>query len=97
MMNFLYKVNTISNQSKTFFYETCQVFDAQDIGAGQVKQSLSLEPVSKCSILSKVKKSENFNRRNTLSISRIALKLHFVQNLSLTQRLDKRGRFELAL
>jgi len=31
------------------------------------------EPVSKCSILFKVKKGENFNRRNTLSISRIKI------------------------
>jgi len=31
------------------------------------------EPVSKCSILSKVKKGENFNWRNTLSISRIKI------------------------
>jgi hypothetical protein len=30
-----------------------------------------LEPVSKCSILSKVKEGENFNHRNTLSILRI--------------------------
>jgi len=30
---------------------------------------------------------------NTLSISRIKLKLHYVQNLSLTQKLGKRGRF----
>jgi len=33
------------------------------------------------------------NHRNTSSILRIALKLHFVQNLSLTQKLGKRGRF----
>jgi len=41
----------------------------------------------------KFKEDENFNRRNTLSILRIKLKLHFVQNLSLTQKLGKRGRF----
>jgi len=38
-------------------------------------------PVSKCSILSKVKEGENFNHKNTCSISRIELKLHFVQNV----------------
>jgi hypothetical protein len=31
--------------------------------------------------LSKVKEGENFNHRHTLSISRIELKLHFVQNV----------------
>ena len=30
---------------------------------------------------------------NTLSISRIKLKLHFVHNLRLTQKLDKKGSF----
>jgi len=34
------------------------------------------EAVSKCSILFEIKEGENFNHRNTLSISRIALKLH---------------------
>jgi hypothetical protein len=34
---------------------------------------LSEEPVSKCSILFKVKKCENFNRRNILNISRIKI------------------------
>jgi hypothetical protein len=36
---------------------------------------------------------EDFNQRNTCSISRIVLTLHFVRNLSLTQELGKRGRF----
>jgi len=31
------------------------------------------EAVSKCSILSKIKEGENFNHRNTLSISRIKI------------------------
>jgi hypothetical protein len=50
--------------------------------------------------LFKFKEGENFNHPDeigtgihTLSILRIALKLHFVQNLSLTQKLGKRGRF----
>ncbi len=49
----------------------------------------------------KFKEGENFNHRNTLSILRIALKLHFVQNVesdtgTLVKRqryLGKRGRF----
>ncbi|UCD89232.1 MAG: hypothetical protein JSW04_12515, partial [Desulfobacterales bacterium] len=36
---------------------------------------------------------EDFNHRHTLRISRIALKRHFVQNLSLTQKLGKREHF----
>jgi len=36
------------------------------------------ETFEKCSILFKVKEGENFNHRNTLSILRIALKLHCV-------------------
>jgi hypothetical protein len=51
------------------------------------------ETFEKCSILFKAKEGENFNHRNTWSISRIALKLHCVQNLSLTPGLSKRGRF----
>ena len=47
-----------------------------------------IEAVSKCSIFPKVKGGEGFNRRNTLSISRIKI-------LNLTQRLGKRGRFEI--
>jgi len=47
-----------------------------------------IEAVSKCSILSKAKEGEDFNRRNTLSISRIKI-------LSLTQKLGKKGRFEI--
>ncbi|MEE8480345.1 MAG: hypothetical protein V3T59_03800, partial [Desulfobacterales bacterium] len=62
---------------------------------------LKFETFEKCSILFKFKAGENFNHRNTLSILRIALKLHFVQNVepvdksrsSGTQKLGKRGRF----
>jgi len=52
-----------------------------------------IKTFEKCSILFKAKEGENFNHRNTLSISRIELKLHFVQNLRLTPGLGKRGRF----
>ncbi len=49
----------------------------------------------------KFKEGENFNHRNTLSILRIALKPHFVQNVEpnagtlvkLQRYLGKRGRF----
>ena len=51
------------------------------------------ETLEKCSILFKFKEGENFKCRNTLSILRIALKLHSVQNLRLTPKLGKRGRF----
>jgi len=60
-----------------------------------------METFEKCSILFKFKEGENFNHRNTSSILRIALKLHFVQNVepdtgTLVKRqryLGKRGRF----
>jgi hypothetical protein len=52
-----------------------------------------IETFEKCSISLKFKEGENFNHRNTLSISRIALKLDFVQNLSLTLKLGERGCF----
>ena len=62
------------------------------------------EAFEKCSILLKAKKGENFNHRNTLSILRIALKLHFVPKFepveakrrsrsSGTPGLGKRGRY----
>ena len=44
----------------------------------------------------KFKEGENFNHRNTLSILRIALKLHFVQNVEPDippMAGGKRGRF----
>jgi hypothetical protein len=34
---------------------------------------MAIEAVSKCSILFKIKEGENFNHRNTLSISRIKI------------------------
>jgi hypothetical protein len=51
------------------------------------------EPVSKCSILSKVKEGENFNHRHTWSISRIELKLHFVQNVEPDAEIGEKGTF----
>ncbi len=39
------------------------------------------ETFEKCQFLLEFKEDDNFNRRNTLSISRIELKLHFVQNV----------------
>jgi hypothetical protein len=59
--------------------------------------------VSKCSILPKVKKGENFNHRHTLRISRInppncggGLKVEPVvkSRVSGMQRLGKKGHFE---
>jgi len=40
---------------------------------GQVKIPMAPETFEKCSILVKFKEGENFNRRNTLSISRIEI------------------------
>jgi len=37
------------------------------------ENSISIEVVSKCSILSKVKEDENYNRRNTQRIARIII------------------------
>jgi len=68
---------------------------------GQDRNYKLFESVSKCSILSKVKKGENFNRRNTLSISRIALKLHCVPKFEPDAEIGQisadfeRGRFEI--
>ena len=44
------------------------------------------ETFEKYSILFKFKEGENFNHRNTLSISRIKLKLHFVHNVETDPR-----------
>jgi len=41
----------------------------------------------------KFKAGENFNRRNTLSILRIALKLHFVQNVEPNTEIGQKGVF----
>ncbi len=41
----------------------------------------------------KFKEGENFNRRNTLSILRIVLKLHFVQNVESDTEIGQKGAF----
>ena len=41
----------------------------------------------------KFKAGENFNHRNTLSILRIALKLHFVQNVEPNAEIGQKGAF----
>jgi hypothetical protein len=51
------------------------------------------ETFEKCSILFKFKEGENFNHRNTLSILRIALKLHFVQNVEPDTEIGQKGAF----
>jgi len=51
------------------------------------------ETFEKCSILFKFKAGENFNHRNTLSILRIALKLHFVQNVEPNAEIGQKGAF----
>jgi len=43
--------------------------------------------------LFKFKKGENFNHRNTLSISRIKLKLHFVHNVETDEEIGQKGAF----
>jgi hypothetical protein len=43
--------------------------------------------------LFKAKEGENFNHRNTLSISRIELKLHFVQNVEPDAGIEQKGAF----
>ncbi len=43
--------------------------------------------------LFKFKEGENFNHRNTLSILRIALKLHFVQNVEPNTEIGQKGAF----
>ncbi len=55
------------------------------------------ETVAKCSILFKFKEGEDFNRRNTLSISRIELKLHFVQNVESDAEIGQKGAFSKGL
>ncbi len=52
-----------------------------------------IETFEKCSILFKFKEDENFNHRNTLSILRIALKLHFVQNVESDTEIGQKGAF----
>ncbi len=41
----------------------------------------------------KFKEGENFNHRNKLSILRIALKLHFVQNVEPDTEIGQKGAF----
>ena len=55
--------------------------------------SQSNETFEKCSILFKAKAGENFNHRNTLSISRIELKLHSVQNVEPNAGIGEKGAF----
>jgi len=43
--------------------------------------------------LFKFKKDEDFNHRHTLSISRIELKLHFVQNAESDAEFGEKGTF----
>jgi len=43
--------------------------------------------------LFKFKKDEDFNHRHTLSISRIELKLHFVQNVKPDTEIGQKGAF----
>jgi hypothetical protein len=43
--------------------------------------------------LFKFKAGKNFNHRNTLSILRIALKLHFVQNVEPNEEIGQKGVF----
>jgi hypothetical protein len=52
-----------------------------------------METFEKWSVLPKFKAGENLNRRNTWSILRMSATLHFVSDLSPTQRLGKRGGF----
>ncbi len=51
------------------------------------------ETFEKYSILFKFKEGENFNHRNTLSISRIKLKLHFVHNVETDAEIGQKGAF----
>jgi hypothetical protein len=59
----------------------------------QKKKITIAEIFEKCSILFKCKAGENFNHRNTLSILRIALKLHFVQNVEPNAEIGQKGAF----
>ena len=52
-----------------------------------------IETVEKCSFLFKFKEGKNFNQRNTSSISRIKLKLHFVHNVEADAGIGLKGAF----
>jgi hypothetical protein len=75
-------------------------------GSQQTKRAFSAfrETFEKCSISFKFKEDENFNHpsticrtygagRNTWSILRIALKLHFVQNVESDTEIGRKGAF----
>ena len=75
-------------------------------GSQQAKRAFSAykETFEKCPISFKFKEDENFNHpsticrtygagRNTWSISRIALKLHFVQNFDSDAEIGRKGAF----
>jgi len=51
------------------------------------------ETFEKCSILFEYKEGENFNRRNILNISRIALKLHSVPKFEPDAVIGQKGTF----
>jgi hypothetical protein len=51
------------------------------------------EAFEKCSMLFKFKEGENFNHRNTLSILRIKLKLHCVQNVEPDTEIGQKRAF----
>ncbi len=51
------------------------------------------EIFEKCSIVFKAKAGEIFNRRNTFRISRMELKLHFVQNVEPNAGIGQKGTF----
>jgi hypothetical protein len=55
--------------------------------------TLLYETFEKCSILFKFKEGENFNHRNTLSILRIKLKLHCVQNVEPDTEIGQKRAF----
>jgi len=50
-------------------------------------------PERKLDSFSKFKEGENFNRRNTLSILRIALKLHCVPKFEPDTEIEQKGVF----
>jgi hypothetical protein len=51
------------------------------------------ETFAKCSFLFKFKEGENFNHRHTICISRIKLKLHFVDNVETAAEIGQKGAF----
>ncbi len=51
------------------------------------------ETFEKCKFLFEFKEDENFNHRHALSIPRIELKLHFVQNVESDAEIGQKGAF----